>query len=155
MTPSGGQLDEDAAARGELGLLGGQHAGVAQHVDVRAADRGPVRARLDRLDRRLAVDDDQPRPSRSGHARDLADRRRRQVGQLDARQSDDVPVALAEPAVGGQLPHDRLDVAGPGMVGDADRAVAADGRASDQLDRGELAVAEEGVERISHPAPGR
>ena len=61
---------------------------------------------------------------------------------------------------GGQLPRDRLDVARSGVVGDADRPVAAHGRAPDQLDRRQLAVAQEGVgvevvESVRHRAPGR
>jgi hypothetical protein len=80
------------------------------------------------------------------------------VGQFDARQGDDVPVALAEAAVGGELTDDRLDVAGAGVVGDPDRPVAAHGRPPDQLDRRQLAVAEERVgvevvEPVRHRAP--
>src|SRR5206468_9849344 len=79
-----GQLEEDAVLARGRGILGGDQAGVDQDVDQRAGDRGPVGACGGRLDRRLAVDDDELGAQLAGAVGGLGDDLGRQVGQLDA-----------------------------------------------------------------------
>jgi hypothetical protein len=145
VAPAPGDLQKAAPGGRTGGVFRIEQAGVTEDVDLRALHGRPIGARLDRLGYGLAVYGDDggaggPRPP--GEAGDL---RGRNVGQLDTRQGDDRPVAVDHLAVAAQLVDDVLEIAGPGVIGDGDGAVAVDVGAPDQLHRRKDAVGQKAV----------
>ena len=120
-----------------------QQTRVHQRVHVIGLQRRAVGAGRDRLGDGLAMDRHELGAGLRRAASHRVDLTRRHVRDLNARDGDDAPRVLRDAAIARQGRHERLDVGRARMIRDGNGGISRDVTAPQELDRRQLAVAEE------------